>query len=427
MGFFQKLLGKQDPLEQMRQFCSRENWAGAFTVARTIDPTVFSEEERQEIASIEQRAGDHLARLNLEEGEGEMRNGNLARAREHCQLAREQARTPVLQQQAESLQARLDRGNLESARDLAMPPAAAACGPGCGPSCSPHEEKSEVWDADGLDDEARFEVLLATLPESLAARYMSAGNAFRKAWLASHDDDPAHALELLAEVPENEQDALFYSERGNLKGRNEDFAGGLADLQKALADEPDLFVAFHSLVEMLTGCGRLEEMEKLLHQALAADRFPGYCQANLAQLLARRGEDDEALRLGSAALQSGYVEQGTVVLCASLLEKKGRFDEAEALLLKLQGGGCAGGAHPLLAEFWLRRNKCLDKALEAFKGALRQEQGNPRWRLRIAQVYLARGWHNEAAEHLDRLLGQDGLVDDFRREVQLTADQLRNS
>ena len=81
----------------------------------------------------------------------------------------------------------------------------------------------------------------------------------------------------------------------------------------------------------------------------------------------------------------------------------------------------------MLAEYWLRRGQNLDKALESFKGAMRQETDNPRWLLRIAQVYLARGWKKEASEQIERLMKQGGLPDQIRAEVKSVADQLQQS
>ena len=86
-----------------------------------------------------------------------------------------------------------------------------------------------------------------------------------------------------------------------------------------------------------------------------------------------------------------------------------------------------GGVHPMLAEFWLRHEQKLDNALESFKGALRQERENPRWLLRIAQVYLAKGWRKDAADQLQRLMKVAELPEQIREEARRLADRLQNS
>jgi hypothetical protein len=58
---------------------------------------------------------------------------------------------------------------------------------------------------------------------------------------------------------------------------------------------------------------------------------------------------------------------------------------------------------------------------------MRQETDNPRWLLRIAQVYLAKGWKKEASEQIERLMKQGGLPDPIRAEVKSVADQLQQS
>jgi tetratricopeptide (TPR) repeat protein len=189
------------------------------------------------------------------------------------------------------------------------------------------------------------------------------------------------------------------------------------DLQAALATEPDLFPAFDALVGVLMTTGAADAQEKLLKQSLAEGRYAGYCWARLAGLHAQRREPELALAAGLKALEDGIMDPGLISLCAELLERQERYDDAEALLMRMPAGGCGGGAHPLLAEFWLRRERNLDRALESFKGALRQERDNPRWLLRIAQIYRAKGWRREAAEQIERLLKQGNLPEQLSTEV----------
>ena len=199
------------------------------------------------------------------------------------------------------------------------------------------------------------------------------------------------------------------------------------DLQAALAAEPDLFPAYDALTEALIADGRSDELKESLKQHIAEKRFVGFCWARLAELHARHGELEPALAAGLEALDEGTTDPGLIMLCAQLLERAERFDEAEALLMRLPGGGCGGGVHPMLAEYWLRRGQNLDNALESFKGAMRQETDNPRWLLRIAQVYLAKGWQKEAAQQIEKLMHQSGMPEQIRAEVRALADQLQQS
>jgi predicted Zn-dependent protease len=69
-----------------------------------------------------------------------------------------------------------------------------------------------------------------------------------------------------------------------------------------------------------------------------------------------------------------------------------------------------------LAEFWLRQKINLDKALEAFKGALRQGPDQSRWAMRIAQTYIAKGWKREGLKLLKNALTDPDLEPELQRE-----------
>ena len=424
MSFLKKMFGKKDPVEEMRQLFSRQDWAGLLSAAKRLDRTEVEEALLAEIDTWENQAGDALAKVNLEEGAWAQKSGNLLRAREDYQLATEQARSAETRKSAKEALAALDRGELpkEEVSEVNDGPAIHA---GCNSSCSSDTGPEIDPQENDLDEEARLELLLATMPAELANRYLTAGMEFRQAWLAVQDGEDKQAMELLAKVPDGERNALFLFERGALMIRGGQLKKARQDLQAALTVEPDLFQAFDALVEVLATTGRIDELEKALKQNLAVERFVGYSWARLAELHAQRRELEPALAAGLKALDEGITDPGLISLCAQLQEQAERFDEAEALLMRMPSGGCGGGAHPLLAEFWLRRGKDLDRALESFKGAMRQERDNPRWLLRISQVYLAKGWLKEASEQVQRLMSQGELPEELRAEINAVADQLQ--
>jgi tetratricopeptide (TPR) repeat protein len=158
---------------------------------------------------------------------------------------------------------------------------------------------------------------------------------------------------------------------------------------------------------------------------LSFNSAPAFCHANLAQILVRRGDMQGSLEHGLQALNGGDTSAETLLLTASLLEQKGQIDAAERVLLRLPGGGCAGGANLPLAEFWLRCGKNHDKVLEAFKAALRSEPDNPRWLIRVAQVYLARGWKKDAISLLEKVLAAGSLEPALRAEASAHLDSAR--
>jgi tetratricopeptide (TPR) repeat protein len=424
MSFFKKIFAKKDPIDEMRQLQARQDWAGVLRITRQLERDDLTPALSEEIAALECQAGDTLAAVNLEEGAWAQKSGNLLRAREDYQLAIELARSSGLRERAEQALASLDRGELpQEAAETSAGPAIHA---GCNSNCATTPRPAVAPQKTDLDEETRLELLLATMPADLAERYLTAGPGFRQAWLMAQDGEEQQALTLLNQIPDAERNSLFLFERGALMARSGQHKKAYQDLQAALTAEPGLFPAFDTLVDVLIASGRTEELEKTLKQTLAAGRFIGYCWARLAELHAQRNELELALAAGLKALQEGITDAGLISLCAQLLERAERVDEAEALLMRMPSGGCGGGAHPMLAELWLRRDKNLDRALESFKAALRQERDNPRWLLRIAQVYLAKGWRKQAAEQIERLMRQGELPEQIRAEIKTVADQLQN-
>lgn len=422
MSFFKKIFGKKDPIDEMRLLYGQKNWASLLIVARGIDRSVLEEDLRTEMLAWESEAGDCLASINLEEGAWAQQGGNLLRAREDYQLALEQARSTTLRERARQALAALEKGG--QPRPAVAAEEEPAGHAGCG-TCQTSEVHNFADETEGLDDDARMEVLLAALPAELAERYSAAGEMLQQAWLAVQDGDDQGAMALLNKVPQAERGVLYLFERGTLQARNGRLKQAQEDLNSALTIEPDFFHAFAALLDCMLASKRFDATASLLKGQIAAKKFTGYCWARLAELHARRGETAAALAAGMQGLAEGVNDAGLLTLCSQLLEASDRSDEAESLLRRLPAGGCGGGAHPLLAEHWLRRGRELNRALESFKGALRQERDNPRWLLRIAQVYLAKGWRKEAAEQIERLMQQGDLPEQIRAEVRIVADQLQ--
>jgi tetratricopeptide (TPR) repeat protein len=421
MGLFTSLFGKSDPVAELTKLHARGEWAALLAAAKRLERATLTPEVQAQVAGWEADAGDRLAGLNIEEGEGALRLGNLLKAREHLQLAAAQARSAALLKRAEQLLAGLEGGVPPvGGKDQA---AAAGCGSGCGPTCAPAKEGADEFDE--IDAAGRLELLLSTLPVDLAARYAAAGDAFLKAWLAAQEGDDRLALQLFEAVPTAERGTLFRAERGVVLARNGQNKAAEADLRGALTAFPELFHPFDALVTLLAVSRRWADLEQLLRQALAEERFTGYCWSRIAQLEAGRGNAAAAVTACDLALSQGELDPSTVVVCAELHERAADSAAAEALLARLPAGGCGGGAHPLLAEFWLRHGKNLTRALESFKGALRSEPDNPRWLLRIAQVYIAKGWQKDAVGPIESLLARGGLPAELAAEVQAAAEALK--
>jgi tetratricopeptide (TPR) repeat protein len=420
MSLFKSLFGKTDPIADLGRLYARQEWAALLLAVKRVERDTLSPEMQTQVLAWETEAGDRLAQCNMDEGAAALRAGNRLKARDHLQLAIDQARRAELREQAEGLLAGMDA----EASSIATPKGEkAACESGCGSSCDPHEAGNDQ-DAE-IDATGHLELLLATLPSELAERYVAAGEIFLQGWLAAQEGEDQRALTLFKQVPEAQRGPMFQVERGVVLARNGDAAAAEADLRAALASVPELFHPFDALVTLLAVTQRHDELEVLLRQTLDEGRFAGYCWSRLAQLEAGRGHVAAALVAGEQALAEGELDPATVLMCAELQERQGEYAKAEALFARLPSGGCGGGAHPLLAEFWLRHGKNLDRALESFKGALRHELDNPRWLLRIAQVYIAKGWKKDAVGPIESLLQRGGLPEELAVEVRAAAEAIR--
>ena len=421
MGIFDKLFGKGDPLAELGKLQARGEWAALLSEAKRLERSALAPEVQAQVAGWEVEAGDRLAALNLDEGVGALRLGNLLKGREHLQLAASQARSPGVAARVAQLLADMESGALLPVKG-AVATAAAGCGSGCGPSCTP--TAGAVGEEDEIDAVGRLELLLSTLPAELAARYADAGEIFLQGWLAAQEGDDQRALQLFESVPTVQRGTLFRAERGVVLARNGQAMAAEADLRAALTAFPELFHPFDALVTLLATARRFADLETLLRQALAEGRFAGYCWARIAQLEAGRRNVPAAMAACDQALAEGQLDPATVALCAGLHEESGDLIAAERLFARLPAGGCGGGAHPQLAEFWLRHGRNLTRALESFKGVLRSEPDNPRWLLRIAQVYIAKGWKKEAVGPIESLLLRDGLPPELLGEVNAAAEAL---
>jgi tetratricopeptide (TPR) repeat protein len=422
MKFFKKLLASKDPLEAIRQCHARQDWAGVLHFAKVFETQGSPDDLPEEIKGFITTAGDTLAQANISEAQWCQQSGDFLRAKEDLELALAQARSEGIREQALQALECLDQGMTGDRSGLPghNVQSHASC-----QSCDP-VKVSEPQMETGLDEDTRVELLLATMPQEYAQRYKNLGSDFRKAWLAAQDGEDEKALDLFEQILNSEHDCLFLFERGSLLARAGQHKKAYSDLQGALAIEPGFFPAYETLVDVLMTMGRMDELENSLKNKIADQHFSGFCWAKLSEIKAQRGELEPALTAGLKALDEGYLDQGLIVLCAQLLEHFERYSEAEALLQRLSTAGCGGGVHPMLAEYWLRRGQNLDQALEAFKKVLRQEPDNPRWLLRIAQVYLKKGWHKEATKQIEQLMQRGGLNDQMRAEVNAIANQLLN-
>jgi tetratricopeptide (TPR) repeat protein len=416
--FLKKLFGGEEPLSAMRRAVDQRRWADALSHAEQVDADGLAGSERESYETMLTTAGDTLAELNREEAEAFLRGGDPQRALEHFQLAAAQARSPEAVARA---LARLHDLSQTGAELSDTAPVKAAIS--CSGTCSGHSATPADADVDGLDPQCRLDLILAGYPGDLAARYQAKVGAFIAAFLLAHDGHDTEALAMFDSMPDASRDDLWFFERGSLLGRIDRIGEGIAELERALSINPGLHPALEALIQMEFASGREASLRKRLEQRLTLGQAPAFVHGWLAVLMAREGQLESALGHARQAIARGGRDPEILQLAGTLLERNGLIDEAEQMLLRLPSGGCSGGPSLPLAEFWLRHNRNLDKALLWFKAGLRSEPDNPRWLLRIGQVYLGRGWQREGIRMIRQALENQALEPALRDEAREALDR----
>jgi tetratricopeptide (TPR) repeat protein len=406
---FSRLFGKKNPLDRLRRAVGENRWADALRLSEDMDLSALSPREVDEAQSLAAQAGDALARINLDEGRACLRMGEAEKGQEHLELALSQVRDQQLRREIEEILI------AEPASTASVAPAGAAshCGGGScgspGPASAPASQ-----DASGLDEASRFELMLSSYPPDLAQRYAMASALFRQAFFAAHEGRTDEAFALYDQIPDQERDDLFYFERGSLAARSGDAQEARRDLAAALEANATHALALEALITLDLAENQLENARAHAWKGVETGTAAGFCLGRLAYIESREGNLSQALIYARQAMQAGPMEPDIVLLTASLLERQGELGEAERLLSALGGGGCKGGSSAYLAEFWLRHERNLDKALDAFNQAARQEPDNPRWMLRIGETYLARGWKKDGLALVNKALQHPRLQPEIK-------------
>ena len=414
MSWLKKLFGGAASLESVQRLVAQKRFAEARLEAERLAEQPLEEAQTAQLHELRQQAGDGLARLNLAEAQALQRSGDAQQATEHFQLARDQACSEELRMEIEVA------AETAAVPEVLAPQATATTAASCSGCSSPSSPSTAQNSSTGSFNQAgHLELILTSYPAEMRPRYLQKSTRFQQAFLLSHGGDDAAALPRWEEVEEEERDELFWFEYGSALARQDNRQASIGALDKALQLNPEFLLATEALIPQLMADERSERAEKLLKGLLKDGRDPGFCHAQLAALYAQRKRPDTALDHVRKGLQGGARDPGFLALAAGLLERAGALDEAEQVLQRFpSSGGCGGGLSLPLAEFYLRQGRELARVLDAFNAACRQEPDNPRWPLRAAQTYLARGWQKEGLELLKKVVSDPRLDQRLQQEAE---------
>ncbi|RME35164.1 MAG: hypothetical protein D6794_09825 [Deltaproteobacteria bacterium] len=387
MALFKKLFSSKSPQEQARRFFEQGDYIRLLQFAR----------ERQldddESLALVDRARAILSRKNLEEARLRFDQGDVQAAEEHLGLARQFGASD---EELAAVKPQVDRASETAA---STSPTCRGC-----PAPSGGEgESPEKQSAAELDEQDTLELLLAGLDEGTAENYRNKSGSFHRALVAAGQGDDQTALACLEDCPEQDRDALYEFELASVLyrcGRSEE---GMQALKRCLAARPRTVLPWEMAVDLALQGDVMAGLEEMLDDLAREPECAAWANQLLCRLAWQTGAVDVALKRGQAALDCGSQDPEVLQIVALCLERQGDVDMAERVLGRLPVAGCGGGIHPLLAEFWLRQKKNLDKVLEGFKTMARQDPGNPLWQLRIAETCVALGWTKEALKIVEAL------------------------
>ncbi|PLX93450.1 MAG: hypothetical protein C0620_07605 [Desulfuromonas sp.] len=416
MGLFSRLFSKTNDLTALKKAIDQQRYADALHIAEELNGSDIDAAERVKVQQLAARAGDALAKINLDEGLFLLRDGQRERAAEHLQLAQQQAVSEELIHQASEALQQLD---VPTTLPLQNAPASSSSCSSCS-SCGPDngEVPAPLAAEDHPDFDAQLELILVGYPEPLATRYQQKSSEFLQAFVLAHQGDDLEAMKQFGKLPANEQDDLFDFEVGSLMARLGEPERGCDALYSAFQKNPDFLLAAETLVSILVAMKHYAKAISFISEILAQDRELAFCHAQLASVYHVSNDAENALSHARLALEAGHNDSRILLMTAMLLEAKNELVEAESFYQRIPGGGCGGGMNLYLAEFLLRQKRELRKVLDTFNHACRQEPNNPRWQLRVAQTYLGLGWDKRGKELLNLVVRDPRLMEELRSEGQ---------
>lgn len=411
MGLFDWLFGAKDPIARLRKAVADESWAEALTYRDEIGLDGLDETVKSEVAELLTTAGDRLAEVNLEEAQACRRLGDEARAEEHFELASKQACSKELAREISRVRKTAPR-KVEAEIDGPAPEKKAA-----------KAEPAEEITGGMFEDHVELELILASYPEEWVPRYEALQGVILKAFLSSHQGKYQASVNLFNKVPKEDRNDIYYFELGALHARSRKNQLARKALQEALKINPGHFLAADTLVRLELNAGKTAAAEKILAPMLEDENIAYRAQGLMAMVQAQKGDMDKAIEMGRASVEEGNEDPELLVILATMLERKQEVGEAEALLRKL--GPMEVNVH--LSELLLRQGRELDKLLDVFRTMINKSPEEPRWQLRMAQTYLAKGWGKQAKPMLDKLAEVREVPDALKMEIAYTIKAMQDA
>lgn len=219
-------------------------------------------------------------------------------------------------------------------------------------------------------------------------------------WLATHPRDPA---------------ALY--DRGLVQQIRRQQAGATLDYQAALEADPDFFIAYLQLSQVLFEQGDLNAALDTLDEALALASEEG-TNASWAYLIEgsiheQAGQPAEAREAYQQAINADPQVEQMYHFYARFLENQGEMDAALANYEKMvQVSHNKGWAHGELGDFYRRRG-LMEEALLAYRQAATAAEDDPALYTKLAGAHAALGEVEAAEEAFAEAIRQNEEIGNY--------------
>jgi tetratricopeptide (TPR) repeat protein/outer membrane biosynthesis protein TonB len=229
----------------------------------------------------------------------------------------------------------------------------------------------------------------------------------RAASLVSSGQYPQAIAAYDAILNEFGDNAGIYLGRGRAKLASGDAAGGLADLERAYALDPQSAAIAEELGDVLYSQGSYPDAIRYYEKAFAGGAGSAEGRYRAAVSLVREGRTDDALQHLSAAIAKNPKHGEAQFLYGQLLNSRGRYAEAEKSLRSAEPNVEAGGDYLNQLAIALLEQSKLEEAEEIALNFLRAYPSDARARALIGEIYLSRKQYEPARAQLIQALRTD--------------------
>jgi tetratricopeptide (TPR) repeat protein len=273
-----------------------------------------------------------MARLNLQEAEHALRQGDADKAAEHLELAKTLTEDREIREKADSLLSGITEKSNNT--ELLAPPS--SCSSCSQISADTHESPSEAG-AD-LSVSEHYDLLIHQLPEEMYVRYSALGEEFAYMFIAASLDNHQEALDRLEQWFDGSDRDIFCYEKGKILHRLGRDVESEASLRESIRENERNPLPHLGLALLLIDGHRLEEAARQLDSMITGDLFTGQALMMRGEVFQLAGDTDAAINLYGKLLETSLARAAAEKL-HELLEAGGRHQEA-AHIYKQYLGKC---------------------------------------------------------------------------------------